>query len=400
MNKLFHIGMLSGRVFGLDLMRFIAISLVLISHGRVLISPILKDKQSNFTIGGFLGVELFFVLSGFLIGGILIKICEKDGGLNVNSLKDFWKRRWFRTLPNYYLIIIVTTLVALLKGKHLFTSPSYYLYFIFCQNFAYKPSIDFFFESWSLAVEEWFYLTLPIVFIVTFFCIDRFNFRVKTSNKSLISILVLLFLGFIFRLVGAYFTDLSWFIMRCIVLFRLDSIVWGVLFAWVNFYRPVFFKKYSIHFAIAAFILLVHCVHHYWYQYNTPGHLTDFYSRSLYFTIINVAFAALLPLVSSWNSTKYTSISSLITKVSICSYSIYLTHITFSLNFVLALRKSNFPIIKDFDTNAFSSIVSFIIYVIISVSISILLFKYFERPMTDLRDKKNTNSKALKKQYS
>ena len=90
------------RVFGLDFLRAIAISLVLISHISLLLFP----TSDNFflkiiRIFGAVGVDLFFVLSGFLIGGILLKHID----LNKTNFKDlliFWKWRWFRTVvsPN------------------------------------------------------------------------------------------------------------------------------------------------------------------------------------------------------------------------------------------------------------------------------------------------------------
>lgn len=61
------------RIFGLDLLRFLAIIMVLISHGRLLLKSTLGSSIDFLSLGGFWGVELFFVLSGFLIGGILIK---------------------------------------------------------------------------------------------------------------------------------------------------------------------------------------------------------------------------------------------------------------------------------------------------------------------------------------
>ena len=58
------------------------------------------------------GVELFFVLSGFLIGGILIKTFQKDNSFGIKTISNFWIRRWFRTLPNYDLILILNIIVV------------------------------------------------------------------------------------------------------------------------------------------------------------------------------------------------------------------------------------------------------------------------------------------------
>ncbi len=86
------------RIFGLDLLRTIAILLVVLAHGNLIV----MDKLPYFPDFSIVdGVNLFFVLSGFLIGSIIIKSLEKYG-INKASIIIFWKRRWFRTLPNYY----------------------------------------------------------------------------------------------------------------------------------------------------------------------------------------------------------------------------------------------------------------------------------------------------------
>ena len=91
------------RNFGLDLFRAFAILLVVLSHGKFLLN---RTVLENFPYVKMLdGVDLFFVLSGFLIGGILLK--SSSEGLNWPGVAHFWKRRLLRTLPNYYLILLL-----------------------------------------------------------------------------------------------------------------------------------------------------------------------------------------------------------------------------------------------------------------------------------------------------
>jgi peptidoglycan/LPS O-acetylase OafA/YrhL len=87
------------RIFGLDILRASAILFVMLSHSRAFIDP----HAGTYYYGLFIldGVDLFFVLSGFLIGGILIRTIN-DKGLTWVQLTNFWTRRWFRTLPNYF----------------------------------------------------------------------------------------------------------------------------------------------------------------------------------------------------------------------------------------------------------------------------------------------------------
>ncbi|MFD0989494.1 acyltransferase family protein [Mariniflexile jejuense] len=90
------------RIFGLDVIRAVAILLVIFSHSTILLFP---DKETTLLViirfFGTIGVDLFFVLSGFLIGGNILKQLAQEK----TALKDFvyfWIRRWFRTLPNYF----------------------------------------------------------------------------------------------------------------------------------------------------------------------------------------------------------------------------------------------------------------------------------------------------------
>jgi len=91
-------------VYGLDVFRAVAILIVLYAHGKLLSGDAFSFIPDFPLVDG---VELFFVLSGFLIGTILISTIEKEQRFDVKSLFNFWKRRWFRTLPTYYFILII-----------------------------------------------------------------------------------------------------------------------------------------------------------------------------------------------------------------------------------------------------------------------------------------------------
>jgi len=115
MINIFKIEIDPKRVFGLDILRALAIMFVVAGHGSTLLPPKIGNISNLFI---FDGVSIFFVLSGFLIGGIFIKLIEENG-IETSVLKNFWVRRWFRTLPNYFLILLTLCLLNFFLMKDL-----------------------------------------------------------------------------------------------------------------------------------------------------------------------------------------------------------------------------------------------------------------------------------------
>lgn len=143
----------------LDLCRAMAILGVLLSHGRHFLTPFLPEVHI-LKVGGFLGVELFFVLSGFLIGRILIDQVATQPG--AGWIVTFWFRRWARTLPAYWVFIALNMLLAIAGWRVAeLTVEDLLRYLTFTQNLT-APHPGFMGEAWSLSVEELFYLFTPV----------------------------------------------------------------------------------------------------------------------------------------------------------------------------------------------------------------------------------------------
>jgi peptidoglycan/LPS O-acetylase OafA/YrhL len=139
----------------LDLIRAAAISMVLIYHG-VQMSPVSMSWLTPITSYGQYGVDLFFVLSGWLIGGLYWRERASFGDV---LIIHFWVRRWVRTIPPYLAALSISWLAV----YYVRNEPFDFSYLIFIQN--YYERIPFFLVSWSLCVEEHFYLIIPLAFV-------------------------------------------------------------------------------------------------------------------------------------------------------------------------------------------------------------------------------------------
>lgn len=141
------------RLPGLDTLRACAIILVLAYHYMVVVSG--KNTFGFITNIGWAGVDLFFVLSGYLIGNQILSSIV----LNQNfSLKKFYIKRLLRTLPNYYFILAIYFIFPLELGNK--ETASLWQFLTFTQNFGLRPGQTFT-HSWSLCIEEQFYIILP-----------------------------------------------------------------------------------------------------------------------------------------------------------------------------------------------------------------------------------------------
>jgi peptidoglycan/LPS O-acetylase OafA/YrhL len=231
----------------LDTCRSLAIILVLFSHGRHFLTPAWSDAAA-FRIGGFLGVELFFVLSGFLIGRIAersFRLASADQGW----IGTFLLRRWLRTLPNYYLFLAVNALLiaaSIAPGRVVDLLPLA----LFAQNLAW-PGPTVFGEAWSLAVEEVFYLVFPL-------CLLLLGKVERSRHKVFVATTLLLLLAPLLARIGAVaFSTPAWDEgVRKVVVFRLDALMFGVLAGWLVHEHGLLEKVSAARLALLATIAI------------------------------------------------------------------------------------------------------------------------------------------------
>jgi peptidoglycan/LPS O-acetylase OafA/YrhL len=356
------------RVFGLDLMRSLAIIFVVLGHGGWM----LKETNTEFPwIRLIDGVELFFVLSGFLIGGILIKIFESEESLKLSTIWNFWIRRWFRTLPNYYLILFVNVIFVYFGVINMKFDQFNWKFLFFLQNFS-QPFFGFFWESWSLSIEEWFYIFFPLV-LACVYLVSRW-FKVSKRFVFLVSIVFFLLTPLLLRVfvASSFEVDNFWLGVKIykVVIYRLDGIALGLLAAYIKYWHPSFwYKSRNISFILG--IILSYIV---LYASWPPN---DFSTKVFKLTYISLGCFLLIAKFDSMKTAPLI-ITKIFTHISLISYSMYLIN----LALVSAVIRDNFP-----PEGATSAWLLYILYWAIVFVVSTLLFKYYEKPLMDLRDR-------------
>ena len=378
----------NGRIAGLDVVRSIAILAVVVSHSSEFLLRMANVPHFGNAIRGYvsfvqplgpLGVELFFVLSGFLIGNILIKTFMNTG-FSFSDVRTFWVRRWFRTLPLYWLILTTDIILYYALDLKSHELPKIFYYF-FLQNL-WRPHPRYFFgEAWSLSIEEWFYITLPIAMYISahiFRPVNKKSFLLKVFTGYLSVFLLIRFINAFHPINGP---DLDSGI-RKVVLFRLDAVMYGVLFAYFNTYSRQSLDKIKnmlLLTGIAGTVII------YYLFLDTSINITAstqpairFAGDAFLYLLIPLFFSLCLPFANSISTISNKYLSRFFTHISKISYSMYLVH--YSLVFIpfFNLMKATTPV---------ATVAFYILYWFTVISLSSVLYKYFEYPVMRLRDK-------------
>ena len=141
------------RIASLDLLRGIAAGAVAVSHFCAYAGQSRIMAESIAAVA----VEIFFVLSGFVLAPQLLLLVSGEGGLGT-----FLIRRWMRTIPPYLIALV---LVSVLMGN--FLSIDFWRYATYTQNiFSQELTNDYYPVAWSLSIEEWFYLVFPFILML------------------------------------------------------------------------------------------------------------------------------------------------------------------------------------------------------------------------------------------
>lgn len=360
------------RMFGLDLCRTMAIVSVVIGHMLQHSSPNAYLASIGFI--AIFGVDLFFCLSGFLIGRILLQESEKWPIEKDRGVMRFWYRRWMRTLP-LYLFFFFVELKLYWGGASSISGQAAYL--VFAQNLAW-PMPNFYSLTWSLTVEEWFYLLFPLMILMVI------GFGKSPRIAVLTTIIIFLLVPPILRYtlfdVQGSFNNLDPNI-RHVVIFRLDSIGFGVLVAYIDkWHKPLFNKIADLWWVFTA--LAIGCmVFIKWNYFDMPETSA---MMTFYFSLSAIVFAGLIPFFTGLAPTSISLLNRFIKYTSLISYSLYLGHI---LAFTVVMYI--FRQLGIFDKIYPNPWITYTLFLVFAYLLATFTYLVIEKPMLALRDKRN-----------
>jgi peptidoglycan/LPS O-acetylase OafA/YrhL len=228
----------------LDFLRFIGVLLTLFAHLQL---PNKSNELSFFILTqlkliGQLGVMLFFVLSGYLVSGLIFKEVEKYGTF---SVKRFLIRRGFKIYPSYYFAILLGIFISLFANNKYYLDQIFYESVFLCNYFKIKN-----YWLWSISVEEHFYLILPFLLLILY--------KLKKLNLKYIAIIYLIFMlisggSYVYNIYHYTFTSYQSHL-------HFHLLFWGVLLFYVNTYErerlTLFYKFKGWFFVISSFSLV------------------------------------------------------------------------------------------------------------------------------------------------
>ncbi len=306
---------IKSRLRELDFLRGIAIILVIFRH------QFLFDFLQTM---GWIGVDLFFVLSGFLVSGLLFKEYQKFGSVKP---KLFLIRRGFKIYPVFYLTAILYAVFRLVFN-HLEIKKLFYE-LIFVQNYALGWGY-LYPASWSLTVEEHFYFALALM-LWLIFNKRIMSFEIKANQSSNFEKLLVLILILVLAL--RFFSNINFpdESVRNTTMshLRIDSLLFGVLIAYWYYFKHEklsnFYQNHQTKLLILAFAMVLF----------TPfvDYIHSFFVKTLGFTMLYLSFGILLIhflLVKNVNNQINRlfskSVVDFVSKIGFCSYSIYVIH--------------------------------------------------------------------------
>ena len=368
------------RNFGLDVLRSLSICVVLMNHGFLgfFVSTGLsrwEGWRAAVSACAVFAIEWLFVLSGFLIGSMMIRSFEARSGWWA-SARDFWLRRWFRTIPNYYLFLVLNAALAwwgIEEGRFDWS------FAVFSQNLAWMQAKPLFFaEAWSLALDEWFYFLMPILVGVVAW-MRHWERRQLFWAVALLLILIPSALRSIIT-PPAHFFEWDDHVRRVTVM-HLDATGWGVAAAILNRWHGAWWGRHQGIKALVGMALLLGSVAAMFYLMliDWRGVAGGRFNDLALIATPSVGVVLVLPWLSSLQ-VRSRGLRLLAAKVGDYSYSVYLSHFPLLLTMVYLLKIAGWEL---------GPIIGWVVlaWVVAVFALSALVFHSFEKPVSDLRER-------------
>lgn len=363
------------RIYGLDILRALAILFVLFFHGNLIIKHQF-GKVYSYAVPD--GVTIFFVLSGFLIGGILLTQINKPV-FGLNEIKIFWLRRWLRTLPAYFVVLALLIIYRILTEG----SPGlglYLKYFTFTQNIT-GGDLSFFPESWSLSIEEWFYILVPL-------CLFASVLIFKESKKKIVLFWIIFTICFsvFMRINYGEVKDMGdlrkWNnVIRKALLTRFDSIMFGFSGAFLSYYNYKIWRKEKLLVIIGILLLIIPSINYIAFEFN-------WFASNLRIPFETIGTLLLLPALCTLK-TGSGLLFRFFTFISTISYSLYLLNYT-PFNEIILPRLYSYLGIPVTHSLVFD-LVRLLFFLIWAFAASYVLYRLVEKPGMDFRNKLTKN---------
>lgn len=359
------------RTHGLDTLRALAITLVFAYHYRVFVGA--EPSLGWPGVVGWVGVDLFFVLSGYLIANQLLAGLARGEHL---SLKAFYARRGLRTWPTFWVVLAAYFLFpGFMGGK---TPPPLWAFLSFTQNFGLQPGTAFS-HAWSLCIEEQFYLVLPLVVLAAL----RFGSRPAQAWLLLAGLLAM---GVVSRFVPwahfgredfgqtvGYYPNVYY-----ATLCRFDEFLPGVAVALLKNLHPRIWQGLALHgqalwwAGLLATALALLGVFH---SYDIDGYGYGGFMSVFGYSLVAMAFALLVMAALTPTSWLHAARIPGARALAAWSYSIYLSH-----------KAVFFVVGGHAHQHAWSPTVTLAAATAASVLVGVALYCLVERPFMSLRE--------------
>ena len=327
---------------------------------------------------GWIGVDLFFVLSGFLISGLLFVEYKKTGGIN---WRRFFIRRGFKIYPAFYVMIFVTALWSIAR-HHPIHWRAYLPEVLFYQSY---QSDRVWQHTWSLAVEEHFYILLPALLLIMLLfrktedSPDPFRMvPVVCASLGAFGLLLRSYLAYTSPRVGDWWQDIVY-----PTHLRIDSLFFGVFLGYLYHFHGEKLKRFMagrwprVLLLIGCLLLISTC---FVFSLDSP------FMLSFGLTALYVGFGGILLMVVCRGSDALTEsrlggwrkVGNIFAYIGMYSYSIYLWHP------MVSQRMRPFEMLI---WPGVTNVVVFWSYVLASLAVGILLSRIVEYPTLHLRDR-------------